>query len=250
MGKVYRNPNLYINLDILENWGFTANMDKNRSRVPAMALLCFFSALLNLLALLVFRNILGTPLYLDTVFTAAAAFYGGLVPGVVTGLLSNLIIGMVWFTGWGDYLFAICNGIVALVTVLFVRLCPEELDLWREDIPLTHRSGRLNRALYRITALFLLAFALVVALSISGGLIAFYIKAFIPTSSGGVGPELFYAPPLTGRAWPSLLVEIMSRIPVNVPDRLVTAFCGYALAWGLKTALRRLRLIDTSHAPD
>jgi hypothetical protein len=56
-----------------------------------------------------------------------------------------------------------------------------------------------------------------------------------------VGPEVFYAPPLTQRAWPALLVEMMSRIPVNMLDRLLTAFCGYALAWGLKTALRRRR---------
>jgi hypothetical protein len=206
-----------------------------------MAVLCVLSALLNALTMMLFRITLETPLYMDTLFTAAAAFYGGLVPGVLTGLLTNLVIGTVWFTGWGDYLYAICNSIVAVVTVLFVRLCPEELDLRREDLPPARRSGRLNRGLYRVTALFLLAFALVVALSISGGLIAFCIKAFIPNSLGGVGPEVFYAPPLAARAWPALLVEMMSRIPVNVLDRLLTAFCGYALAWGLKTALRRYR---------
>jgi hypothetical protein len=201
-----------------------------------MAVLCVSSALLNTFTMVVFRIMLKTPLYLDTMFTATAAFYGGLAPGVLTGLLTNLIIGTIWFTGWGDYLYAICNGIVAVVTVLFVRLCPEELDPAREDLSLARRSMRLYGVLYRVTALFLLAFALVVALSVSGGLIAFCIKAFIPNSVGGVGPEVFYAPPLTARAWPALLVEIMSRIPVNVPDRLLTAFCGYALAKGLKTA--------------
>jgi hypothetical protein len=35
-----------------------------------------------------------------------------------------------------------------------------------------------------------------------------------------------------------LLVEITFRIPVTVPDRLLTAFCGYALAWGMKKAFR------------
>jgi hypothetical protein len=184
--------------------------------------------------------ILETPLYLDTVFTAMTAFYGGLGPGVLTGLLTNLIINTIWFTGWGGYLFGICNGIVALLTVLFVRLCPDELDLGREGLSLARWSRRLSRVLYRLTALFLLAFALTVALSISGGFVAFCIKAFIPSSADITGPEEFYAPPLAGRAWPALLVEIMSRIPVNVLDRLLAAFCGYALAWGM-TALRRLR---------
>jgi hypothetical protein len=113
------------------------------------------------------------------------------------------------------------------------------LDLGREDLPLTRRSGRLSATLFRFTVLFLLAFALVVALSVSGGIIAFCIKAFIPGSAGIMGPEVFYALPLSERAWPALLVEISSRIPVNVLDRLLTAFCGYALAWGLKRAFRR-----------
>jgi hypothetical protein len=205
-----------------------------------MAVLCVFSVCLNALTMMVFRIILETPLYLDTVFTAAAAFYGGLVPGVLTGLLTNLIINTVWFSGWGVYLYGICNIIVAALTVLFVRLCPDELNLRREALPPARRSGRLSAALYRLTALFLLAFALVIALSVSGGIIAFCIKAFIPGSAGITGPEVFYALPLREGAWPALLVEITSRIPVNVPDRLLTAFCGYALAWALKAALRRM----------
>jgi hypothetical protein len=215
-------------------------MGKIRNRVLALAALCVFSALLNTLAAVALKTMLGMPLYLDTVFTAAAAFYGGLVPGLVTGLLTNLIINTVWFNGWTDYFYAICNCMVALVTVLFVRFCPDELDLGREDLPLTRRSGRLSMALYRLTALFLLAFALVVAVSVSGGIIAFCIKALTPGSAGMMGPEVFYVLPLSERAWPSLLVEITSRIPVNVLDRLLTAFCGYALAWTLKAVLRRM----------
>jgi hypothetical protein len=193
--------------------------------------------------MLVFRLMLETPLYLDTVFTAMAAFYGGLWPGVLTGLLTNVIYTTIWFDGWGGYLFGICNAIVALVTVLFVRLCPDELDLGRATFSLARRSRRLSRVLYQVTALFLLAFALTVALSVSGGFIAFCIKALTPGPAEIPGPEEFYAPPLSARGWPALLVEITSRIPVNVLDRLLTAFCGYALAWGLKAAARRRRRV-------
>ncbi|MDR2745939.1 MAG: hypothetical protein LBB77_00705 [Treponema sp.] len=214
-------------------------MGKKPNRTFAIVLLCVFSACLNALAMLVFRLVLETPLYFDTVFTAMAAFCWGLWPGILTGLLTNFIINTVWFAGWGGYLFGICNGIVALVTVLFVRLCPDELDLEREDLSLG--SKRLYGVLYRVMALFLLAFALTAALSISGGFIAFCIKAFIPGSAGITGPEEFYALPLVGRTLSILLVEILSRIPVNVPDRLLTAFCGYALARGLKAAARRRR---------
>ncbi|MDR1617538.1 MAG: hypothetical protein LBS06_00650 [Treponema sp.] len=58
----------------------------------------------------------------------------------------------------------------------------------RRDLFSARRSGRLSGVLYQIAALFLLAFALVAALSVSGGIIAFCIKAFIPGSLGGVGP--------------------------------------------------------------
>jgi hypothetical protein len=49
--------------------------------------------------------------------------------------------------------------------------------------------------LYRITARFLLSFALATGISLSGGLVAFYIKQFIAGSAGGVGTERFYALP-------------------------------------------------------
>jgi hypothetical protein len=213
-------------------------MGKTPNRAFAMILLCVCSACLNVLSMLVFRLMLGTPLYLDTVFTAMAAFYGGLWPGVLTGLLTNAIYTTIWFDGWGGYLFGICNAIVAALTVLFVRLCPDELDLGREDPSLARRSRRLSGVLYRFTALFLLAFALTAALSVSGGFIAFCIKALTPGPAEIPGPEEFYAPPLSGMGLPALLVEITSRIPVNVLDRLLTVFCGYALAWALKTAAR------------
>jgi hypothetical protein len=203
-----------------------------------MAVLCAVSACLNALAMMVFRLILKTPLYLDTMFTVSAAFYGGLWPGVLTGLLTNLIISTVRFTGWGVYLYTICNIIAALVTALLIRLCPNELDLWDSLSPV-RLSGGLSAALYRLTALFLLAFAQVVALSVSGGFIGFCIQRFIPGPAAVTGPEVFYAAPLKRMAWPSLLVEIIARIPVNVLDRLLTVFCGYALARGLKKALRR-----------
>jgi hypothetical protein len=216
-------------------------MGKIPNRAFALVLLCVFSACLNALSMLIFRLMLEMPLYLDTLFTAMMAFYGGLWPGVLTGLLTNVIYTTVWFDGWGGYLFGLCNAVVALVTVLFVRLCPDELDLRRGDLSLTRRSRRLSGALYRLTALFLLAFALTIALSVSGGLIAFCIKALTPGPADIPGPEEFYAPPLSGMGWPALVVEITSRIPVNVLDRLLTAFCGYALAWGLKAAARRRR---------
>ena len=203
-----------------------------------MAVLCLVSAVLNALVMAAFRLLLETPLYLDTVFTVAMAFYGGLLPGVVTGLLTNLVIGTVWFTGGGDYLYALCNAVVALVTVLFVRLCPEELDIGRDGFSFARRSRRLLRVLYTVTALFLLSFALAVALSLSGGLISFFIKYCIPGSLGGVGPELLYAPSLSRFSLPALAVEILSRIPVNIIDRLVTAFGGYALAWGAEHGRR------------
>jgi hypothetical protein len=204
-----------------------------------MLLLCTLGALLNITAGYAARRI-PVPLYLDTMFTMTMTFYGGLFPGVLTGTLTNLITHTVWFYGWGDYLFTLCNIAVALITVLFIRVFPGELTLPRgtsPDVPaalfgkglLVQESRRYKTMLDRIVALTLLSFALCLVISIMGGIIAAGIK-FFNEYGGGTGPELFLSPFLNRQNLPQFMVDILSRIPVNIIDRLVSSFGGYGLA--------------------
>jgi hypothetical protein len=68
-------------------------------------------------------------------------------------------------------------------------------------------------------------------MSVQGGLTAALIE-FLGTSgsSGTEGPELLFKLTLLRRNLPLVGVEILSRIPLNVIDRLVSAFGAYGIA--------------------
>jgi hypothetical protein len=213
-------------------------MKMTKTAVPKntliMLLLCVASALCNIAAGYAAQHI-PVPMYLDTMLTITMTFYGGLLPGVVTGALTNLITQTVWFHAWGDYLFTLCNIAVAIITSLFIRIFPDSLrlggsvnkGLFGKEMPI-QESRRYKTALDRVVALTLLSFALCIAISILGGIFSTCIKIF--TASGGTGPEFFFIPFLRRGGLPLLAVEILSRIPVNIIDRLVSSFCGYGLA--------------------
>jgi hypothetical protein len=94
---------------------------RNLKRIAALVFFCLAGAVLNVYTGNFFRDALGVPLFMDTLFTVALSFYGGPVYGVLTGLLTNPLINMIDFYGWADFLYALCNAAAALVTVLFIR---------------------------------------------------------------------------------------------------------------------------------
>ncbi|GHV95013.1 hypothetical protein AGMMS50293_13330 [Spirochaetia bacterium] len=191
-----------------------------------MLFLCVTGALLNITIAYAALNI-PIPVYLDTVLTMTMTFYGGLFWGVLTGTLTNLISHTVWFYSWGDYLFTLCNIAVALITALFIRIFPGEL-IFGKRLPV-QESRRYKTMLDRTVALTLLSFALCLVISIMGGIIAASIKIF-NVYGGGTGPELFFSPFLHRKNLSVFIVEILSRIPVNIIDRLISSFGGYGLA--------------------
>ena len=207
-----------------------------------MPIICLAGALLNIVI-----NILSTvpggkfPLYSDTILTVTLTFIGGPFWGALCGALTNLIGHSIRFWGWAGYLFALCNIATALLTYLFIRLFPRELALskwWkagRFDIPgeRASKSRRLESIMGRIVVLVLLSFALCLAMSILGGLIAAFIQFLNPAPPDPIHISAFLAPILFGQHVPIVVVEILSRIPVNIIDRLIAAFGGYGIALAL-----------------
>jgi len=199
-----------------------------------MLLLCFAGAFLNI----VFNRIftypgVGLPLYLDTILTITITFMGGLFWGMLTGALTNVIVHTIYFWGWEAYLFALCNIATALITWLFIRTFPQDLNFAKSKKNLAvktfHNSQHLNTVVLRIIILVLLSFVLCFAMSILGGSIA----AFIHILNSSSADELHF------RAWfgftmfphlPLIWVEILSRIPVNIIDRFISVFAGYGIA--------------------
>ena len=90
---------------------------EQRRRDRNAALLCAVSILINL-AVSRLASLLGLPLYLDSIGTIFAAAAGGILPGVITGFVTNLVKG-VWDLS-SIYYIPINIGL-AMVTAFFAR---------------------------------------------------------------------------------------------------------------------------------
>jgi len=203
--------------------------------------LCIIGALLNTAINLIFLHRTGIPLYLDTILTISMTMMAGPFWGSLTGVLYTLIAHSIAFWGgWKGYLFAICGIATALITWLFIRFFPAELNLFlRQDNKLItqSKSRRLNMIMGKVIALILLSFALCIAMSILGGLIAAFIIYNDPALLEGRYVTGFFASTMFPEGSSLILSEIGSRIPVNIVDRLISVFVGYGIA------LAALRLV-------
>jgi hypothetical protein len=210
-----------------------------------MVALCFAGALLNI-ALNRINLLVALPLFMDTVLTVALTFYGGLFWGTLCGVLTHLIYYTIWFEGWEMSLYTLCSMATALITWLFIRLFPRELDLSSRHAKyeqmlrtagIERRSGKLAKVMDRAIVLTLLSFALCLAMSVMGGLITAIILEINSSlqgqrAFGGILSDTMFSPNI-----PVLVVEITARIPINITDRLIAAFAGYAIALGIKKLL-------------
>ncbi|MCL2759693.1 MAG: hypothetical protein FWD22_05725 [Treponema sp.] len=202
-----------------------------------MPFVCITGALLNIVfhTLTTGENLL--PLYLDTIFTITVTLLCGPVWGSITGALTNIIGHTVNFWGWEGYLFTLCNIATALITWLFMRLFPNELIFSNQNTMV--KSRQMDKVMNHIFVLMLLSFALCFAMSVLGGLIATLIQ-FITSSPA----DELYLKALLGSTMfhrlPVFAAEILSRIPINIIDRLISVFLGYGIAFALNKFVKFL----------
>ena len=204
-----------------------------------LVVLCLAGALLNILInkFLISTETLAL-LYMDTIFTIALTFTGGLFWGALCGTLTNLIEQTIFPWGWEGYLYAICSIATALITWQFIRFFPRELNLDAKHKELYRapesnpRSTRLAKIINCAIVLLLLSFALCLAMSVLGGLITTIIIAIRPSLSGawGVSGIRILSGAMFQQNYPILLVEITSRIPINIIDRPIATFAGFGIA--------------------
>jgi hypothetical protein len=152
-----------------------------------------------------------------------------------------------YFWGWEGYLFILCNAATAVITFLFVRLFPRELNLTgKRDVPtlnLSRKSQLFDIVIDRIFVITLLSFSLCVAMSILGGFIASFIQLLRSSGNGQVANPASYRDlglAMFRQGFPLILAEILTRIPINIIDRLISAFAGYGVALAIKRAILRL----------
>ena len=201
-----------------------------------MIIICLVGTMLNIgIYRLCFLT--GIPLYLDTILTISVTLTGGLFWGVLCGALTNFIHHTFWGWGWEGYLFILCNAATALVTWLFMRLFPRELNLYNGNFAVKSaanssslKSSRVSIVMDRVIVLIIFSFALCLAMSFLGGFIAATILTMTSSYNfrGSGITALFSATMFTNS--PVYISEIVSRIPVNIVDRLISAFAGYGIA--------------------
>ena len=204
-----------------------------------MPVICLVGVLLNFLTGIALTDrVFYFPLYLDTIFTVSVTLIGGPVWGMLCGALSNIVSHTYIFWGFEGYLFAICNMTTALITHAFVRFFSKELALpYLPDA--SRRSRHLEGIMNRIVVLVLLSFTLCLAMSILGGIITVIIVQIGGYARDTERLHSFLGPILFSEDSPMLLAEILSRIPVNIVDRHITAFLGYGAALLCVKGLRR-----------
>ncbi|GHV74415.1 hypothetical protein AGMMS49940_17170 [Spirochaetia bacterium] len=189
---------------------------------------CVLAAAANCLLAYLAGDILHLPLFLDTLFTCAVAFAAGTLPGTFTAILSgaiNLIVhyhpGILW-----DGLFILCSIAEVLLIGGFRRIQSRRIE------PPSRRHGEQGEPYSLVStgaALFLLYIAMCMVVSILGGIIDFTITIPLETPDHALYPHTFFKLGLLRNQLPLLAADILSRIPVNIVDRFITAFGGYGL---------------------
>jgi hypothetical protein len=167
-------------------------------------------------------------LYLDTVFTVAAVFSGGLSAGLLTAALSTIVFGAGY--AYKIYcLFGLCSAAAAGLTYLFTRTFP-----WTGRLMLTGASaaGQKQQTMLidQVIMLILLSLTMCALMSVMGGLISVFIQLVMNTPMEGVHVETWLKLGLLRQGLSLLPAEILARIPINIVDRIISVIGAYGAA--------------------
>ena len=194
-------------------------------RILTVGLLCVAAAGANYLVNNICVYYLKIPLYLDTIFNAAVCFSAGLVPGLITALLSYTALAV---RDSGFHPFVLCS--IAEVLLIW-RLKPSPSELSQGNTAnITDTERKHDSLVSVISRLMLLFIAASLAVSILGGIIDFITYNVLSNFKTFFSAEdAFKIGFLKSNIHP-LAVNIMSRIPVNMVDRFIVIFGGYGVA--------------------
>jgi len=183
-------------------------------------------------------------LYLDTIFTAAAGFAGGLVSGLIGAVLTTVIYGIVSTIKTGTpyfgayYLYILCSIAVVLLVRLFARFFPTEYERVRviggRDEP--HNGKIRQSSLFIMLATLSLVMCIVV--SVMGGLISAGITTVTGVIDKSGPPETYFRLGFIRQGFNLTASEILARFPVNIADKPIAVFGGYGIAFLVKKIVK------------
>jgi len=203
-------------------------MNKKFTRFVKISLLCLLAVGGNYLLNYFCVYLMKFPMYLDTVFTAAVTFAAGLIPGLVTALLSYFAFSVRDNSFFHP--FIIC-GIAEVFILWLFRFKASEKEIPVKLLPAAASREMKITAFIRVAAKLMLIFVLCcLAVSVLGGLIDFLFYGL------GSNPKLYYSAEDTFKIGllrsgiPLLAMDILSRIAVNIVDRFIVVFGGYLIS--------------------
>ena len=204
-------------------------MAPNRSvKIIKLSGLCILAALMNILITAFFRDFLGLPLYIDTVFNAAVAFAAGLIPGMVVAVLGWLLP-CLYYNHFNFYV--LCSIAEVLLICALKPAAPENPKFAPKEKIITSYTG--------LTAkLMLLYVVCAVSISVLGGIINYVSDVFLEIHLRYYSVEDTFKHGLIMNNIPVLVVNILSRIQVNIVDRFIVIFGGYFISRGLVRLIR------------
>ena len=184
-------------------------------------------------------------LYLDTIFTAAAAFSGGLVPGLISAVLTTVMYGIAYSIKEGTpyfgayYLYMLCSIAMVLLVRLFARFFPAEC----ESVRIIGGQNESNIGKIKQGSLFImlatLSLVMCIVVSVMGGLISTGITTVTGVVDKNGPPETYFRLGFIRQGFSLTASEILARFPVNIADKPIAVFGGYGIAFLVKKIVRR-----------
>lgn len=159
------------------------------------------------------------PLFLDTIFEMTSAFAFGPIYGILCVLFKRVysIIMFPDFTRWPGYLYSFCTIFGILI------ICPYKKKLLDTE----------KDKLLLVIKLFLLSIIICLEMSITGGVIGRIVAAINHTPYSMTVQTDSFMQFFANFIHSTLILEIISRIPVNAIDRIITIFIPYFIALGI-----------------
>ena len=185
-----------------------------------IACFCVIAAALNNIIFPLLVLSLKLPLFVDTVFTAAVTFYAGLIPGLVTALLTWII----GFTIKDDIVnpFILCS--IAEVIIIFL-LKPAAVNT--QTLNQDRKRAYFISILARLMILYI---TVCFVISILGGLIDYIFYTVMLNIKHVFSAEDAFKEWLLQGPFHVLVMNILSRLPVNIVDRFIVIFGGFFIS--------------------
>jgi hypothetical protein len=189
-----------------------------------LPLFCIFAVAGNLLLSNFCVYFMKFPLFLDTVFNVAVTFAVGLIPGLVTVLLSYFVIAI---RNNSFSPFILCSIAEVIIVYRLKPTVPKKIHPGESLARSASPEIKINALVSVFAKLMVLYIACFLAISVLGGMIDFFFYGIWSNPKLYFSAEDAFKIGLLRSDIPLLAMDILSRIPVNIVDRFIVIFGGY-----------------------